>query len=200
MFVSASGNHTDHLALLKFKESISSDPYGVLLSWNFIGTFPSCLYNISSLTVISATANQFTGSLPSNMFHTLPNLQQFYIALNQVSGTIPPSISNASTLSLLEIGANQFTGQVPDLEKLQHLFYLGLSQNNLGDNSTNDLKFLKSLKNCSSLQKLDISDNNFGGQLLHPTQPVVCWRKSDIRRYSYNNGKSDWLDSIGDGI
>ncbi|XP_027902387.1 probable LRR receptor-like serine/threonine-protein kinase At3g47570 isoform X1 [Vigna unguiculata] len=132
---------------------------------NLIGTFPSCLYNISSLTVISATANQFTGSLPSNMFHTLPNLQQFYIALNQVSGTIPPSISNASTLSLLEIAANQFTGQVPDLEKLQDLFYLGLSQNNLGDNSTNDLKFLKSLTNCSSLQMLDISYNNFGGQL-----------------------------------
>ncbi|KAL9314428.1 hypothetical protein ACSQ67_019880 [Phaseolus vulgaris] len=132
---------------------------------NLIGTFPSCFYNISSLTVISATGNQFNGSLPPNMFHTLPNLQQFYIALNQVSGSIPPSITNASILSLLEISANQFTGQVPALEKLQDLYYLGLSHNNLGDNSTNDLKFFKSLTNCSSLQMLDIFDNNFGGQL-----------------------------------
>ncbi|WJX61422.1 non-specific serine/threonine protein kinase [Trifolium repens] len=28
------GNQTDHLALLKFKESISSDPYTTLESWN----------------------------------------------------------------------------------------------------------------------------------------------------------------------
>ncbi|KAK7348163.1 hypothetical protein VNO80_22713 [Phaseolus coccineus] len=132
---------------------------------NLIGTFPSCFYNMSSLIVISATKNQFNGSLPPNMFHSLPNLKQFYIALNQVSCSNPPSITNASILSLLEIGANQFTGQVPALEKLQDLFYLGLSQNNVGDNSTNDLKFLKSFTNYSSLQMLDIFDNNFGGQL-----------------------------------
>jgi len=132
---------------------------------NLSGTFPSCFYNISSLIVISDTENQFNGSLPPTMFHTLPNLQQFYIALNQASGSIPPSITNASILSLLEIGANQFTGQVPALEKLRDLFYLGLSQNNLGDNSTNDLIFFKSLTNFSSLQMLNISDNSFGGQL-----------------------------------
>ncbi|CAJ1975578.1 unnamed protein product [Sphenostylis stenocarpa] len=130
-----------------------------------IGAFPSCFYNMSSLIVISATENQFNGSLPPNMFHNLPNLQQFYIALNQVSGSIPPSITNASILQLLEIGANQFTGQVPALGMLKDLFYLGLSLNNLGDNSTDDLKFFKSLTNCSSLQMLDISYNNFGGQL-----------------------------------
>ncbi|RHN81158.1 putative non-specific serine/threonine protein kinase [Medicago truncatula] len=31
---SALGNNTDHSALLKFKESMSSDPFGVLNSWN----------------------------------------------------------------------------------------------------------------------------------------------------------------------
>src|ERR1044072_4105405 len=31
---SISTNQTDHLALLKFKEAISNDPYGILESWN----------------------------------------------------------------------------------------------------------------------------------------------------------------------
>ncbi|RHN54578.1 putative non-specific serine/threonine protein kinase [Medicago truncatula] len=30
----AQGNQTDHFALLQFKQSISSDPYGILDSWN----------------------------------------------------------------------------------------------------------------------------------------------------------------------
>ncbi|KAL2971365.1 hypothetical protein AAZX31_15G191600 [Glycine max] len=129
------------------------------------GTFPSCLYNVSSLIEISATDNQFHGSLPPNMFHTLPNLQRFYVALNQISGSIPPSIINVSKLSVLEISGNQFTGQVPPLGKLRDLFHLRLSWNKLGDNSANNLEFLKSLTNCSRLEMLSIADNNFGGHL-----------------------------------
>ncbi|RDY02118.1 putative LRR receptor-like serine/threonine-protein kinase, partial [Mucuna pruriens] len=129
------------------------------------GTFPSCLYNISSLTQFLAPENQLNGSLPPNMFHTLPNLRLFEIGGNQISGPIPLSITNASILSTLDIGANNFVGQVPSLEKLQDLQYLALALNNLGENSTNDLEFLKSLTNCSKLQNLDIVNNNFGGHL-----------------------------------
>ncbi|KAH1069276.1 hypothetical protein AAZX31_03G085000 [Glycine max] len=129
------------------------------------GTFPSCLYNMSSLSLISATNNQFNGSLPPNMFYTLPNLQELYIGGNQISGPIPPSITNASILTELDIGGNHFMGQVPRLGKLQDLQYLSLTFNNLGDNSSNDLEFLESLTNCSKLQILVISYNNFGGHL-----------------------------------
>ncbi|RDX84327.1 putative LRR receptor-like serine/threonine-protein kinase, partial [Mucuna pruriens] len=138
----------------------------VALDFNKLsGTFPSCLFNMSSLTVISATGNQFNGSLPPNMFHTLPNLLVLYIYDNQISGQIPFSITNASILLELDIGDNHLVGQVPSLGKLQDLYILSLSQNNLGDNSTNDFEFLKSLKNCSKLEVLSISYNNFGGHL-----------------------------------
>ncbi|XP_061357694.1 probable LRR receptor-like serine/threonine-protein kinase At3g47570 [Gastrolobium bilobum] len=129
------------------------------------GTFPSCLYNMSSLTIISVDGNQFNGSLPPYMFHTLPNLQVFLIGGNQISGPIPISVANASVLQLLDIQGNHFKGQVPSLGKLQDLKFLGSSLNNLGDNSTRDLEFLKSLTNCSKLYMLDISNNNFGGSL-----------------------------------
>ncbi|RDX92667.1 putative LRR receptor-like serine/threonine-protein kinase, partial [Mucuna pruriens] len=137
----------------------------LVLGGNKFGTLPSCLYNMSSLTLIAAPQIQFNGSLPPNMFHTLRNLQELDIGDNQISGSIPPSIINASTLSILDISQNYFTGQVPSLEMLQVLKYLSLSNNSLGDNSTNHLGFLKSLTNCSELQMLDISYNNFHGQL-----------------------------------
>jgi len=129
------------------------------------GTFPSCIYNMSSLTVISAAVNDFNGSLWSNMFHTLLNLRYFSISMNQISGLIPTSIANASTLTLFDISRNHFIGQVPNLGKLKHLSWLDLYLNNLGNNSTKGLEFLKPLTNCSKLSTLGISFNNFRGSL-----------------------------------
>ncbi|KAJ1429128.1 Serine/threonine-protein kinase, active site [Sesbania bispinosa] len=129
------------------------------------GTFPSCFYNMSSLTAISVAANEFNGSLPPNMFNTLHNLQILYIGGNQIFGPIPTSLANASALTVLDIAESHFMGQVPSLGKLQDLRWLNLYMNNLGDNSTKDLEFLKSLTNCSELYMLAISDNNFGGHL-----------------------------------
>ncbi|XP_052725928.1 putative receptor-like protein kinase At3g47110 [Vigna angularis] len=122
----------------------------------FTGTLPSCLYNMSALTMISATDNQLSGSLPPNMFHTLPNLQEFYIAENQISGRIPPSITNASAFFLaLEASRNSLTGQIPSMGKFQYLDIISLSWNHLGDNSTTDFDFLESLANSSVSAELE---------------------------------------------
>ncbi|RHN54135.1 putative protein kinase RLK-Pelle-LRR-XII-1 family [Medicago truncatula] len=129
-------------------------------------TLPSsCLYNMSSLTFISAAFNNFNGSLPPNMFNTLSNLQYLAIGGNQFSGTIPISISNASSLFNLDLDQNNLVGQVPSLGKLHDLRRLNLELNSLGNNSTKDLEFLKSLTNCSKLLVFSISFNNFGGNL-----------------------------------
>ncbi|XP_012574590.1 LRR receptor-like serine/threonine-protein kinase EFR isoform X2 [Cicer arietinum] len=133
---------------------------------NLSGMIPSCLYNISSLIKFSAAMNKFHGSLPPNMFHTLPNLQFFEIGMNKISGPIPTSMINASSgFTLFDISKNYFVGQVPSLGRLKELLYLNLEINNLGDNSTKDLEFLKSLTNCSKLQMFSMFNNNFGGIL-----------------------------------
>ncbi|KAK7407011.1 hypothetical protein VNO78_08651 [Psophocarpus tetragonolobus] len=129
------------------------------------GTFPSCFYNMSSLTIISVANNQFNDSFPPNMFHTLPNLREFLVGGNDISGPIPTSIINASVLQTFDVGKNHLMGQIPSLGKMQHLWFLSLYSNNLGDNSTMDLDFLKSLANCSKLQVVSISYNKFGGSL-----------------------------------
>ncbi|RHN51047.1 putative protein kinase RLK-Pelle-LRR-XII-1 family [Medicago truncatula] len=133
---------------------------------NLSGKIPSCLYNISSLISLTVTQNHLHGSFPPNMFHTLPNIQIFAFAANQFSGPIPTSIANASALQILDLGNNMnLVGQVPSLRNLQDLSFLSLEVNNLGNNSTMDLEFLKYLTNCSKLYVLSISYNNFGGHL-----------------------------------
>jgi hypothetical protein len=101
---------------------------------------------MSSLTTLSLAVNNFHGSLPLNMFYTLPNLQYFEIGLNQISGPIPPSIINASSaFTFFDISHNYFVGQVPSLGRLKDLYHLNLELNSLGNNSIKDLEFLKSL-------------------------------------------------------
>lgn len=132
----------------------------------FAGELPSSLYNVSSITIISTASNRFNGTLPANIGLTLPNLEWLAISSNEFSGPIPVSLSNASKLEALVLSTNNFVGEVPrDLGKLVHLWWLGFGTNFLGSNSTDDLKFLISLKNISSLETLDFSDNQFGGVL-----------------------------------
>ena len=57
-------------------------------------------------------------------------------------------------------------GQVPiDLGNLLDLWYLAVGRNNLGSNSSMDLDFLTSLKNCTKLEIFEFSSKNFGGSL-----------------------------------
>ncbi|KAL5569680.1 hypothetical protein UlMin_026255 [Ulmus minor] len=131
---------------------------------NISGPIPSSFYNLSSLNVISLTSNRLNGTLPANMGFALPNLLSFLIADNEFSGVIPISLSNVSQLSTLEIGYNKFVGQVPtNLGNLLNLGRLVLATNHLGSNSSYDWGFLTSLANCSKLEILDLSTNNFGG-------------------------------------
>ncbi|KDP44807.1 hypothetical protein JCGZ_01307 [Jatropha curcas] len=133
---------------------------------NLNGTVPSSIYNISSITLLSFTQNQLKDSLPPNIGLTLPNLRVFQNGVNQFYGAIPISLANASHLEMFDISSNSFTGEVPtsfgDLKSLRHL---NLGRNFLGNNTSQDLSFVTSLRNCSNLQKLYFDVNNFGGVL-----------------------------------
>ncbi|KAJ9178331.1 hypothetical protein P3X46_010222 [Hevea brasiliensis] len=133
---------------------------------NLSGIFPSAIFNISSLKMISISLNKLHGSLPNNIGITLPNLQEIDMGSNFFSGLIPISLCNASQLGILDLPINNFVGRVPScLGNLRSFLWLNVGRNNLGYNSTGDLAFLTSLKNCSNLEILDFTFNNFGGIL-----------------------------------
>ncbi|XP_061341738.1 probable LRR receptor-like serine/threonine-protein kinase At3g47570 [Gastrolobium bilobum] len=137
---SASGNETDHLALLKFKESISNDPYGILVSWNSSTHF--C--NWHGITCS-----------PMHQKVTELNLQGY-----QLHGLISPQVGNLSFLRNINLANNSFYEKIPqELGRLLRLQHLSLINNTLtGEIPTN-------LTSCSNLKEIHLSGNNLIGKI-----------------------------------
>ncbi|XP_068318902.1 probable LRR receptor-like serine/threonine-protein kinase At3g47570 [Pyrus communis] len=134
---------------------------------NLSGIIPASIYNISSIYLFGVASNQLHGELPTNLGLTLPNLQEFACGDNKFTGNIPVSLSNASRLQLIDLAKNGLTGTIPgeNLGTLRSLVILNLNRNRLGSGKANDLNFLKFLANCTSLEVLGLSENQFGGEL-----------------------------------
>ncbi|KAL8141022.1 hypothetical protein V2J09_007043 [Rumex salicifolius] len=152
------------------------------------GEVPSSIFNMSSMGVFDLGGNQISGRLPPSLFHTLQNLSYFSIFSNQFSGPIPLSVSNASKLINLQLSDNNFVGKVPSLDNLKLIVFLTLSGNQLGTSLSplkghDDLSFLCSLTNASSLSVLEIDTNSFGGRF----PQCVTNLSSHLRKLSINN-------------
>ncbi|KAI3888987.1 hypothetical protein MKX03_014035 [Papaver bracteatum] len=133
---------------------------------NLSGIVPSSLYNISSLEVFSLMFNQLHGTIPFDIGLTLPNITYFSVSGNSFTGIIPNSFSNSSSLQVLQLYQNNFVGSVPyNLVHFNNLVRLNLGENDLGSGQANDLDFLNSLINCTSLKVIFLGVNNFGGML-----------------------------------
>lgn len=137
---------------------------------SFSGEFPPSLYNLSSLELIALSFNNFSGNLRSDLGHYFPNLRRLYLGNCQFNGSIPSSLANASKLLQLDFPANKFTGNIPkSFGNLKNLLWLNIGSNHLGYGKNEDLDFVNSLTNCSSLQMLHFGDNQFVGTLPHST-------------------------------
>nr|AAU90330.1 Putative receptor kinase-like protein, identical [Solanum demissum] len=137
---------------------------------SFSGEFPPSLYNLSSLELIAISFNHFSGNLRSDLGHHFPNLQRLYLGNCQFHGSIPSSLANASKLLQLDFPVNKFTGNIPKgFDNLRNLLWLNVGSNHLGYGKNDDLDFVNSLTNCSSLQMLHFGDNQFVGTLPHST-------------------------------
>ncbi|XP_043719527.1 probable LRR receptor-like serine/threonine-protein kinase At3g47570 [Telopea speciosissima] len=150
------------------------DSFGQLTRFNYLllggnklsGTIPPTIYNLSLLGNFDVSANQLQGSFPPNLGFTLPNLWRLSVAENQFHGTIPISLSNLLELEELYISINSLTGKVAiNFGGLSKLTRLSLGTNHLGNGDVDDLNFVNTLTNCSSLELLDFMDNRFGGVL-----------------------------------
>nr|XP_017221632.1 PREDICTED: putative receptor-like protein kinase At3g47110 [Daucus carota subsp. sativus] len=137
-----------------------------LFSNNLSGAIPTSVVNLSSLNVFNLANNTLQGSIPSDLGLTHHNLQKIQLSDNRLSGTIPISLCNASKLQVIHLQFNSFTGPIPvDFGRLLFLQKLVLTNNNLGFGEKDDLSFIKSLINCSSLKILDVGANNLQGSL-----------------------------------
>ncbi|KAK6778581.1 hypothetical protein RDI58_025299 [Solanum bulbocastanum] len=131
------------------------------------GTIPSSILNISSIYYFSVTQNLLHGQLRANIGLTLPNLEVFAGAVNSFTGCIPVSLANASRLHVIDFSQNELTGDVPyRLGKLKSLVRLNFEVNRLGGRGSSEgLKFLDFLTNCTNMIVLSFAANYFDGEL-----------------------------------
>ncbi|CAN4081842.1 unnamed protein product [Withania somnifera] len=119
---------------------------------------------MSSLQILSLVHNRLSGTLPSNLGHGTPSLEELYCGGNNLSGFIAATISNSSNLRMLAFYNNSFTGPIPEsLGNIENLEVLHLGGNNLTSNPA--LSFLTSLTNCRKLRLLFFYRNPLDGVL-----------------------------------
>jgi Leucine-rich repeat (LRR) protein len=74
-----------------------------------LGSIPSTIGSMSSLSSLNIFYNSLNGTLPATIGH-LSNLQSLYIEGTCLQGTIPTSVGCLTKLSTLTFVSNSFTG------------------------------------------------------------------------------------------
>ncbi|THG06288.1 hypothetical protein TEA_027499 [Camellia sinensis var. sinensis] len=146
------------------------------------GSLPEFLQNGSLQRLVLSNTN-FSGRLPDSIGN-LRNLSRIELSVCNFSGPIPNSMANLSHLVYLDFSSNNFTGPIPSFQMSKNLTYIDPSHNaltgpvsssyfegfsnlvyiDLAYNSFNGRVPL-SLFFLQSLQKMQLSNNQFGGQV-----------------------------------
>ncbi|ESW30135.1 hypothetical protein PHAVU_002G127800 [Phaseolus vulgaris] len=181
-----SGNDTDNLALLKFKASISNDPYGIFLSWNTSSHFcnwhgVTCNSMLQRVTHLNLQGCKLKGFISPHVGN-LSFMKDFNIANNNFHGKIPQELGLLSQLQQLSLQNNSLVGEIPtNLTGFAHLTSLLLNGNNLTGKIPVQIVSLRKLQllalyrnhltgvipsfigNISSLIRFSVSENNLEG-------------------------------------
>jgi len=149
------------------------------------GKIPADLGECRQLTSLWLFENHLTGALPERLFGDLTALVDLRLNSNRLTGRIPPSVGKCRHLKTLNLQKNGLEGGVPDdiYTGCVKLRDLRLWSNRLTGPLSPEVSCLKQLEclmvqsnllswmipstlgKCSQLVKLDLSKNNFRGEL-----------------------------------
>ncbi|KAF4401416.1 hypothetical protein G4B88_001610 [Cannabis sativa] len=157
------------------------------LSHNSLGgTIPAALFALPSLQKIQLSNNNFSGQVVGFSNPSSSLLDTLDLSSNNLEGPLPKSIFKLRNLKILSLSSNKFNGtlQFDVIQRLVNLTSLDLSYNNLSINTSGKYsKFLSfpqfntlmlascklttfpDLKNQSKLAILDLSNNQFHGEI-----------------------------------
>uniref|UniRef100_A0A0E0KNA1 Receptor kinase-like protein Xa21 n=1 Tax=Oryza punctata TaxID=4537 RepID=A0A0E0KNA1_ORYPU len=157
----------DRQALLSFKDSISSDPLGVLRSWstdslnfcNWSGVRCGMALPLR-VTSLDLNSRQLNGSLSPSLAN-LTSLTWLDLSNNQLLGSIPKEFGTLQHLQLLMLANNKTVGNIPEFlgTRSKSLRVVNLAYNMLGGGIPH------SLATSSSLTELNLTYNSFSGTI-----------------------------------
>uniref|UniRef100_A0A0D9VI59 non-specific serine/threonine protein kinase n=1 Tax=Leersia perrieri TaxID=77586 RepID=A0A0D9VI59_9ORYZ len=153
-------NATDMVSLLGFEEAITSDPLGVLSTWN------------TSIHICRWEGVKCSRTHPGRV-------TALDLAGQGLTGRIASSLGNLTFLRELNLSSNSLSGQSPRLGRLGRLRVLDLSENYLQGTISGAAP-----TNCSGLRELDLSRNFLIGEIpLEVSLLSNLW----LLRLSFNN-------------
>ncbi|CAJ2646891.1 unnamed protein product [Trifolium pratense] len=179
--------HIGNLTLLKNLNLGNNSFYGEIpkeLGNNLIGKIPIAIASLKMLQRMTLSSNKLTGGIPS-FIGNLSCLTRFSFADNNLEGDIPQAICLLKKLTVLRVGVNNLSGTPPScLYNITSLTIFFMAINNfhgpLPPNMFHTLPNIQmfgiaknqfsgpiptSINASSSINFLDIPDNNFVGQV-----------------------------------
>ncbi|KAK7263908.1 hypothetical protein RJT34_31507 [Clitoria ternatea] len=153
---------------------------------HFWGDLPSSFRNLSNLETMDLGNNAFSGTISPWLCESFPHLRILILRTNSFYGELSPKISNLTSLQVLDLARNCFTGSIPaslgDLkaiaeEKKQNT-YLRYGQYGGRYYEETIVVYTKGQlqeynKTLSLVTSIDLSDNNFTGNLPHEITKLV---------------------------
>ncbi|PIM99233.1 Leucine-rich repeat protein [Handroanthus impetiginosus] len=125
------------------------------------GGIPPCLLNKNwKLGVLNLGRNNISGTIPDT-FSVNCSLQTLDLNNNVLKGKIPGSLVNCPSLEVLNIGNNRLEDTFPCMLLKNSLRVLILRSNKF----YGDLQCTEAIQEVSNLQIIDISTNNFRGDM-----------------------------------
>lgn len=137
---------------------------------SFSGSIPGSFANLENLTLLNISSNSLSGSIPPGIGKLL-RLQVLNLSRNLLSSSIPAQLRDLAGLVDLDFSFNNLSGSLPaGLSGLRNLQRMALGNNFLGGSLPDDL-----ISPQTQLQFIVLSHNNFTGPL-----PDVLWSLSGL--------------------
>ncbi|PIN03858.1 Serine/threonine protein kinase [Handroanthus impetiginosus] len=129
-----------------------------LVSLGIWGELPAKIHRLNSLEALDMSSNFMFGAIPSEISR-LVKLQTLILDENFFNDTVPEWLDSLTNLTTLSLKNNRLKGQVPSaLSRITTLIEVVLSHNLLSGK-------LPDLSELSSLQLLDLRENNLDSEL-----------------------------------
>ncbi|XP_059288532.1 receptor like protein 22-like [Lycium ferocissimum] len=154
----------------------------------FTGSIPSSICNLDQLQFLDMSNNSLNSKIPPCLLQKTDLLVVLKLGRNKLSGILPDTFALNCNLKTLDLSNNNLEGKVPtSLERCAFLEVFDIGNNKIRDT------FPCMLKKISSLHVIVLRLNRFHGNLQCPIVNNQTWSKLQIVDLSSNNFSGDLL-------